>query len=404
MRRWECTNARTLLALDFGVLARRLGDVPTVLLAMVLLLGAATIPQTARATPISIPFVFLNGTPADATQINLNFDTLVLESNAQDQRISGLELTNITSVTAGSGLTGGGSIGAITVSIATSGVTSSHLAPNSVGSSEIATGAVGALEVLDGSLQDIDLATSTTGSGTATVETTIRRFYIDQVNGVSDGRIQVACNGESQGNEATIRVYHNGGLFDTYVCSGGGTRPWTYFSPRFSITSGEIVDVTYQLTSPGLFYWREVALESQHPEPISVSADDSTVDYLTTTCASVTGTISIVAPGPGTVIVNANAWLRVKHTVGVQDETIMVLSETSGGDCVDWQHTRLYSIPSGYPTTGGSEIQTIDVRRVFDVASAATVTYYLNARQALGFTSTTDNIWWVGLQATFIPD
>jgi len=47
MRGWKCTTARTLLALDFGVLARRLGDAPKVLLVTVLLLGAATIPQTA---------------------------------------------------------------------------------------------------------------------------------------------------------------------------------------------------------------------------------------------------------------------------------------------------------------------------------------------------------------------
>jgi hypothetical protein len=82
----------------------------------------------------------------------------------------------------------------------------------------------------------------------------------------------------------------------------------------------------------------------------------------------------------------------------------MVLSETSGGDCSNWQYTRVVTIPSGYPTTSGGEIQTIDIRRVFDVASASTVTYYLNASQFLGFTSTTDNIWWVGMQATFIPD
>jgi len=298
--------------------------------------------------------------------INLN-GTVVCE-------LDDIGLGDISSVTAGAGLTGGGTIGDVTLAIATSGVTSSHLAPDSVGASEIATGAVGtseiatdavgsseiatdavgALEVLDGSLQDIDLATSTTGSGTATVETTIRRFFIDKTNDVNRARIQVACNGEFQGDEATIRVYRGAVLFDTYVCPANGGRPWTYFSPRFSIAYNDTVDVTYQLTSPGLFYWREVTLEGDdRPEPITVSAQNSATDYLASTCTSVTGTISVVAPGPGTVIVNANAWLRMHHTAGLRDQTVIVLSETSGGDCNSWQHTRVVTIPSGYPTTIG---------------------------------------------------
>lgn len=80
---------------------------------------------------------------------------------------------DITAVTSGSGLTGGGTMGDVNLAIAANGVTSTHLATgsvttaqildstitatdlaaNSVGASEIATNAVGASEIADGSVQ-----------------------------------------------------------------------------------------------------------------------------------------------------------------------------------------------------------------------------------------------------------
>jgi hypothetical protein len=38
-----------------------------------------------------VPYFFVNGTTADATEVNANFTTLVNESNAQDGRIGVLE-------------------------------------------------------------------------------------------------------------------------------------------------------------------------------------------------------------------------------------------------------------------------------------------------------------------------
>ncbi|MBW2271568.1 MAG: right-handed parallel beta-helix repeat-containing protein [Deltaproteobacteria bacterium] len=59
--------------------------------AMVILLVALAVPLTAYAASIGLPHVFVNGTSADATEVNTNFDVLVLESNMQDGRIGALE-------------------------------------------------------------------------------------------------------------------------------------------------------------------------------------------------------------------------------------------------------------------------------------------------------------------------
>lgn len=49
------------------------------------------VPLVAYATTISIPHLFSNGTTADADEVNANFDALVIESNAQNSRIAGIE-------------------------------------------------------------------------------------------------------------------------------------------------------------------------------------------------------------------------------------------------------------------------------------------------------------------------
>jgi hypothetical protein len=49
------------------------------------------VPVAAFAATISMPYSFSNGTIADANEVNANFDTLVVESNAQHGRIAALE-------------------------------------------------------------------------------------------------------------------------------------------------------------------------------------------------------------------------------------------------------------------------------------------------------------------------
>jgi hypothetical protein len=52
---------------------------------------AAAIPLAAYAAQISVPYNFVNGTVADATEVNANFSALVTESNAQDLRLAAVE-------------------------------------------------------------------------------------------------------------------------------------------------------------------------------------------------------------------------------------------------------------------------------------------------------------------------
>jgi hypothetical protein len=203
-----------LLAVATLTIAKRRGARMT----LVILVSLA-VPLAAYAATISLPNIFSNGTTADANEVNANFDTLVLESNAQDTRLSTLEATDITGITAGSGLTGGGtsggvslgvdsgyvqrrvgstcpvgqsiraidSVGGVTcevddvglgditgvtagsgligggsggsvqLSVGIGAITETHLASNSVAAAEIVANAVGTSEILDGSVGATDV-------------------------------------------------------------------------------------------------------------------------------------------------------------------------------------------------------------------------------------------------------
>jgi hypothetical protein len=75
-----------LLAVASLTIARHRGARMT----LVIMVSLA-VPLAAYAATISLPNVFVNGTPANANEVNANFDTLVLESNSQDSRIFSLE-------------------------------------------------------------------------------------------------------------------------------------------------------------------------------------------------------------------------------------------------------------------------------------------------------------------------
>jgi uncharacterized protein YjbI with pentapeptide repeats len=60
-----------------------------------LILAAAVlvVATASYAASVSMPYTFVNGTIADADQVNANFGALVAESNDQDSRLAALEVS-----------------------------------------------------------------------------------------------------------------------------------------------------------------------------------------------------------------------------------------------------------------------------------------------------------------------
>lgn len=88
------------LLMATGIFGLRLLRRDQLLRGMLVLVVGMAVPLVALATSITLPYVFVNGTVADADQVNANLDELVLESNAQDSRLTALESSQITDVTA----------------------------------------------------------------------------------------------------------------------------------------------------------------------------------------------------------------------------------------------------------------------------------------------------------------
>jgi len=111
-------------------------------------LWAGDVTGGATTTIITL-YTYVADTPAKASEVNQNF---ALIRDAVNEKIE--------SITAGSGLTGGGTKGDVTVSVGTGTITATHLATNSVYAAEIATSAVGTSEIADGSVTGTDIANS----------------------------------------------------------------------------------------------------------------------------------------------------------------------------------------------------------------------------------------------------
>jgi hypothetical protein len=127
----------------------------------------------------------------------------------------------ITSISAGSGLTGGGSTGALPLSIATGGVTATHLAADSVGASELDTNSVYGSDIVNGTITYSDTNTSsvqrritgTCGSGNAMASIT-----------ATGGR---GCTPDeyltvSVGDELIASSYNGNDTSDTWNYTGSG--------------------------------------------------------------------------------------------------------------------------------------------------------------------------------------
>lgn len=68
---------------------------------------------------------------------------------------------DITGVTAGSGLSGGGTSGTVSLAVAADGITSTHIGAGAVGTSEISDGSITTTDILDGTITGSDIANET---------------------------------------------------------------------------------------------------------------------------------------------------------------------------------------------------------------------------------------------------
>jgi hypothetical protein len=132
-----------------------------------------------------------------------------------------------------------------------------------------------------------------------------------------------------------------------------------------------------------------------------VSTDTSgSTTYLTTTCLNyANAAVTITVPGPGTVVVQANAYMIADHTTGTRNYMILGIGTTMT-DCGSVYDESRWDIPAAWPTASGIS-QTVPVARSFTIAAAGTYTYYLNGYMSSGYVASTDRFWFANLIATF---
>jgi hypothetical protein len=155
----------------------------TVFVLLVASLAVVSIPLFSDSITDPELETFVAGETASASDVNSNFDVVQAAVNDNDSRITTLEGDVIRGVTAGSGLTGGGSSGNVTVSVGTGTITATHLGTNSVGADEIAANAVGTSEIADNSVTSADIANGTI-TGTDIASSTIYDTNIGDEPGI----------------------------------------------------------------------------------------------------------------------------------------------------------------------------------------------------------------------------
>ena len=194
------------------------------------------IPLIAIAGSVTPPNVFSNGQVADADAVNQNFDAVAGAVNDNDSRLSQIESVtpptstscsvgsfvtgfdisgspvcgvaagDISSVLASGGLTGGGSSGAVALSIASGGVTSARLGTASVTNTKLGSSSVSSSKLGTSSVTNAKIGSSAvTNSKLATGSVTPSKMTIPNVSFDAGVPIQI-----SGGSDVTLT---SGGYF-----------------------------------------------------------------------------------------------------------------------------------------------------------------------------------------------
>jgi len=135
-------------------------------------------------------------------------------------------------------------------------------------------------------------------------------------------------------------------------------------------------------------------------KPVTAVAQDGNTTAIASTCTHYqSGSVTIVAPGAGHIMVNANAVLYTNHTASSYDD-VQTFIGTSTTDC----STPLglageYAIATGQPAFNSQKV-TVTSMQVFSVPSGGSYTYYLNGRNG---GPDTEEFYWSGMTAVFYP-
>ncbi|MCA9503463.1 MAG: hypothetical protein KC616_10295 [Myxococcales bacterium] len=243
-----------------------------------LIVAAIVAPIAVGAAQIaSLPYSFVNGSIADANEVNADFGVLVAESNGQDLRLELLEDTtalhdsrlgilealdpgDITGVAAGSGLLGGGTLGDVSLSVDTSYTQRRVVGTCPAGQSIRAIDPVGAVSCEpddvgisaaagDASYVNVTGDTITgvlTINGTAAVRPGVGGGFEIVDWGPGSGAAagtQVIALAEGQNAQPQIRFQSDagGGYMDVGSSAGGGFVIESNDMPRFTVSAGGAV-------------------------------------------------------------------------------------------------------------------------------------------------------------------
>ncbi len=132
--------------------------------------------------------------------------------------------------------------------------------------------------------------------------------------------------------------------------------------------------------------------------PYVTSVSGNTTDLTNTVQNYSGGTITITVPGAGNIEVEANVWVNMDHTNGINDIVALNIGTTptdygNNFDVVRW------TIPSADPTSPINNYA-FTVRRVIPVYSAGTYTFYLNGYMPSG-ASGFDSMYYSSMIASF---
>ena len=165
----------------------------------------------------------------------------------------------------------------------------------------------------------------------------------------------------------------------------------------------------------GLFFSFLVSMPllSACSSPVLVSgwaSQSKTLLPVSTVCTNQNGgRVSINVPGPGKIMVTAQAMLGLKsHTAGGIDMSMLHIG-ASATDCTldnpaEGYNQMGFSIPKDEPSWTASVVRLIPVTlsRTFPVNSAGSKTYFLNGRRVAG--NGDIKIWASSMQAVYYPD